>query len=64
MGNERERKKGDVHTLAGGLGKVLLIQARATTYPVYTPAGMSIIAKYLGPTAVVVAAMIKAMTEK
>ena len=54
----------DSCTFAGGLGKVFDIQPRPTTYPVYTPAGMSIMAKYLGPVDVVVAAMMKAMTAK
>ena len=54
----------EASTFAGGRGNVFGIQARATTYPEYTPAGMSIIAKDLGPVLVVVAAMMNAMTAK
>lgn len=57
MRGERGRGEKDRRfTFAGGRGRVLEIQASATTYPVYTPAGINIIARYLGPTVVVVAA--------
>ena len=48
--------------LAGGRGSVLDIQARHTTYPVYTPGTMSIMEKYRGPVVVVDAAIMNAMT--
>jgi hypothetical protein len=50
--------------LAGGRGRELLIQASATTYPLYTPGTIIIIAKYLGPIPVVAAARIKAKIAK
>jgi len=49
---------------AGGRGSELLIQARATTYPVYTPGTINIIATYLGAVFVVAAARMKANTAK
>ena len=60
----RLRVKDKGNTFAGGLGRVLLIHASPTTYPVYTPGIISIMARYLGPVFVVVAAMMKAMTAK
>lgn len=50
--------------LAGGRGSELLIQANATTNPLYTPGTMSIMATYLGARAVVHAARIKAKMAK
>jgi hypothetical protein len=50
--------------LAGGRGRELLIHANATTYPLYTPEGINIIATYLGAVAVVHAARMNAKTAK
>jgi hypothetical protein len=50
--------------LAGGRGSELLIHASATTYPLYTPGTMSIIATYLGAMLVVHAARMKAKIAK
>ena len=50
--------------LAGGRGRELLIHAKATTNPLYTPGTMIIIATYLGAILVVAAARIKAAMAK
>lgn len=58
VGNEK------YHTFAGGRGRVFDIHAKATTYPVYTPGTIIIIATYRGAVVVVEAAMMKAITAK
>lgn len=64
VGAATVKGKGKDLTFAAGLGSVLLIHVKAITYPIYTPVGIGIIARYLSPTAVVVAAMIYVITKK